>query len=72
MFKDHAEEAQKLAEKMVRPNVYFQTADSLVNDFNTKSSRQLNSDLDVALVLKTIANTEEHPDPDEIGGIDLK
>lgn len=30
------------------------------------------SSQDIALVLKTIANTEEHPDPDDIGGIDLK
>lgn len=51
---------------------YFKNANKLVKDMHTHHDEKPECAHDVALVLKTIANTEEHPDPDEIGGIDLK
>lgn len=71
LFVQKSAEAQKL---VVEENhsEYFKDADNLVQDLLRDSEDKPKNVQDIALLLKTIAVTEEHPDPEEIGGIDLK
>lgn len=49
----------------------FEEANNLVEKLEAKHCKATCS-YDVSLVLQTIANTEDHPAPEDIGDIDLK
>lgn len=66
-----AAEAQQLVnEETLSEN--FCEANRLVEDLQISGNEKNSCMHDVALVLKTIANTEKHPKPELVGGIDLK
>lgn len=50
----------------------FYNATHLIEGLKQKGADGSSKSSDISLILQSITNTEEHPPPEKLGGIDLK